>query len=65
MANEGKARDIFPKGNALRQAVRWISDQRQTQPDANLVRLIDEASIRFDLSPQDSTFLYRALIDEA
>jgi len=65
MANEGNARDLLPRGNALRQAVRWISEQRQLRPDESLVKLIDEASIRFDLTPNDSTFLHRTLIEEA
>lgn len=62
---EGKVRDLFPQGTALRDAVRWISDRRKTEPDTRLVRLIDEACIRFDLTPQESTFLYRALVEEA
>lgn len=65
MANEGNARDLLPRGNALRQAVRWISEQRQLRPNEKLVKLIDEASLRFDLTPNDATFLHRTLVEES
>lgn len=61
MSNDGKAGDLFPKGTALRNAVKWISDRRREEPEANLLRLIDEASLRFDLSPQEATFLHQTL----
>ncbi len=45
----------------LKQAVRWIDDQLRDRPDADRVRLIDEAARRFDLSPLDQDFLFRHL----
>lgn len=61
MSNEGKVSEIFPKGTSLRSALRWISEQRVERPKDSLVKLIDEASIRFDLSPQEATFLHQSL----
>jgi hypothetical protein len=48
---------VNPPGESLRQAVKWISDQRQARPDANLAKLLDEAGLRFDLSPAEQEWL--------
>ena len=49
----------------IKQAVKWIEDQLQDNPDADRVKLIDEASRRFDLSPLDADFLLRQLAERA
>ena len=48
---------ILPEGEELRKAVTWISEERQTDPEASLVKLIQSACMRFDLSPKDAEFL--------
>ena len=48
---------IVPAGDALRSALRWLSEQRTAQPDAPRAKLIDEAALRFDLAPNDVEFL--------
>ena len=48
---------IQPKGEKLRQAVRWISEERQENENKSIQRLIEEASSRFNLSPKDEEFL--------
>ena len=48
-----------PDGENLRKAVKWISDERKENPDQKAVPLVDSASMRFDLSPEDSEFLLR------
>ena len=50
-----------PSGESLRKAVKWISDERQARPDAPLVKLVDEAALRFDLSPLDQQWLIETL----
>ena len=50
---------IQPQGEKLKKAVKWISDKRKDNPDANPAKLVDEAGFRFDLSPKDSQFLLR------
>ena len=55
---------ILPEGEQLRKAVRWISEERQTRENANLAKLIDEACIKFDLSPADTDFLFRFFTEE-
>jgi hypothetical protein len=47
----------------IRQAVKWIDDQLQDNPKADRVKLVDEASRRFDLSPLDQEFLFRHLAE--
>lgn len=45
----------------IKQAVKWIEDQLLDRPDADRVKLVDDASRRFDLTPLDEEFLYRHL----
>jgi hypothetical protein len=49
----------------IRQAVKWIDDQLQDNPTADRVKLLDEASRRFDLSPLDQDFLFRHIAERA
>jgi hypothetical protein len=48
---------ILPEGEHVRRAVRWISDQRRDEPGQNSLKLVDEASFRFDLSPLEGEWL--------
>jgi len=48
------AKSIFPKGEALRSAVRWISRMH----DYNL-KTLEEAAKRYDLSPVEEEFIVR------
>jgi hypothetical protein len=45
---------ILPEGENLRRALRWISEQ-----GSHSLPVIEEASVRFDLSPADADFLIR------
>jgi hypothetical protein len=47
----------------VKQAVKWIDDRLRDEPGADRVRLVDEASRRFDLSPLDTDFLFRHLAE--
>jgi len=49
----------------ITQAVKWIDDQLLDNPGADRVKLVDEASRRFDLSPLDADFLFRHLAERA
>ena len=58
---------VKPKGEQLKKAVKFISEKRQQNPDishAQLVRLVDDASLQFDLSPKDGEFLLRFVKDD-
>jgi len=48
---------IMPEGEAIRKAVKWISDKLLDDPNKAVQKLINEAVMRFDLSPKDATFL--------
>ena len=47
----------------IKQAVKWIDDQLHDNPKSDRVKLIGEASRRFDLSPADEDFLFRHLAE--
>ena len=49
----------------IKQAAKWIDEQLQDHPGADRVKLVDEASRRFDLSPLDADFLFRHLAERA
>jgi len=49
--------NLLPSGFALSRAVRWLSEQRSETPQASVAALIEQASIRFDLSPVETNFL--------
>ena len=48
---------IQPKGEKLRQTVKWISAMRQEEETRPIPELIEEASNRFNLSPKEEEFL--------
>lgn len=52
---------VLPQGDALRKAVQWISDRRRDEPARPLYRVIEEAAVRFDLSPLQVDTLTRTL----
>ncbi len=49
---------ILPEGTAIRKAVQWVSKLRE-EGNTALPTLIEEACVRFNLSPKDSDFLHR------
>ena len=49
--------DIQPEGEQIRKAIRWVSGKREEDPKATLFALLQEASMKFDLSPKDQEFL--------
>ena len=55
---------IHPRGEGIRQAVRWISEERKYDPDIKIKKLVREAVEKFNLSPKDAEFLDRFVKDE-
>ena len=53
--------ELEVEGEAIRRAIRWISDRRLEDPSLKLSKVIDEAAQRFDLSPLEADFLFRQL----
>ena len=56
----GGTRDLLPEGDALRSALRWLDERVRDDPAANLMKLVGEAALRFDLTPADEEFLLRS-----
>ena len=57
----GGVGDLKPAGESLKQALRWISIERQDRPNVRLGELVEQASQRYDLSPAEEQFLLDAL----
>ena len=53
--------NIMPEGNDLRNAVKWISEERMNHPEKKIRTVVDEACFKFNLSPVDAEFLFRNL----
>jgi hypothetical protein len=49
---------IQPKGEKVRQAVKWISCEIMENPEKELSSLLRDAALRFNLSPREETFLF-------
>lgn len=48
---------LLPEGEDLRRAVKWISATLQENPDRPVQSVVQEAILKFDLSPKDADFL--------
>lgn len=48
---------VMPEGDAIRRAVKWISAQFDENPAASPQKLVQNAVLRFDLSPKEAEFL--------
>ncbi len=48
---------VQPEGEDLRKAVKWISEECKYNPKATTTKLIEEACLKFDLSPIDAEYL--------
>ncbi len=50
---------ILPQGEDLRKAVKWISDKKQYESETDLNKLIQQAGLKFNLSPKEEAYLER------
>jgi hypothetical protein len=55
---------IQPKGEDLRRAVKWVSEERKYNPEKEIKAIVQEACMKFDLSPIDADFLLRHLLEQ-
>jgi len=53
---------IQPEGEELRKAVKWVSEKRKFNPEKKLNEVIEEACLKFDLSPMEAEFLSRFVV---
>ena len=52
---------VQPPSEDLRKAVKWISEERKYNPGQKNSALIEEACLKFDLSPMDAEYLLNLL----
>jgi hypothetical protein len=50
---------IQPEGELLKRAVKWLSEQRKYHPEKRYFDLVNEACLKFDLSPKDTETLIK------
>ena len=49
----------LPTGELLRKAAAFVAETRKEDPERSLASVLDEAGMRFNLTPLDSEALYR------
>jgi hypothetical protein len=54
---------IQPEGEKLRKAVKWISEEEQAGSLKTREQLIEEACLKFNLTPMEAEYLIRSLKD--
>lgn len=52
---------IQPEGESLRKAVKWIAEEQKAGTAKTRRQLIDEACLRFNLTPLEAEYLSRSL----
>ncbi len=52
-----------PEGETIRKAVKWVSEEMAYSPGRTRAQLVEEACVRFDLTPKDAEFLSRFLAE--
>ena len=55
---------IQPQGEEIRKAVKWVSEERQAGTAQITSKLVEEAAVRFNLSPKDVEFLTKFVKEE-
>lgn len=50
---------VQPEEEKIRRATKWLIEERKYSPDISPSKLIEEACMKFDLSPKDAEFLQR------
>ncbi len=48
---------IIPKGERIRQAIKWVSSERLEDEKKAVSVLIEEVALKFNLSPKEEDFL--------
>ena len=54
---------ILPTGELVRRAAAFVAETRKAEPSRSLDSILDEAGMRFNLTPLDSEALYRLFAD--
>ena len=57
MKGEIAMNTVMPEGESIKRAIRWVSEELEENPNADVSKLVNDAISRFDLSPKDAEFL--------
>ena len=55
---------VQPDSENIRRATKWLLEERQYSPEIPVSKLIEQACMKFDLSPMEAEFLQRFVKDE-
>lgn len=55
---------IVSQSELVRKAAAYLAEQRSLRPDAKLANLLDEAGMRFNLTPLDAAALERLFTEK-
>ena len=55
---------IQPKSENFRKGFKWVSEEWKFNPGKEMKTLVEEASLKFNLSPKEADFLLRTLLEE-
>lgn len=55
---------IQPQGENIRKAIKWISEERQAGTAISNNRLVEQAAVKFNLSPNEVEFLTKLVKEE-
>ncbi len=50
---------IMPHGEEIRKAVAWLSEKRLEEPGTDPLKLVEQACIKFNLSPLEAEYLQK------
>ena len=56
---------ILPPGETVRKAAAFVAETRKAEPSRSLSSILDEAGMRFNLTPLDGEALHRLFADSA
>jgi len=57
----GDTENVMPEGDRLKKAVQWICEVAKECPEKTHDAIVQEAEIRFDLTPRECEFLHGSL----
>ncbi|MBW1616195.1 MAG: hypothetical protein JRJ49_06620 [Deltaproteobacteria bacterium] len=53
---------VQPEGEHIKKAIKWLSDQREENKNKSEEAILEEASVRFNLSPNDTEYIKKFVI---
>lgn len=53
----GEAESMQPKGDKIKKTLLWVADTQADHPELKRQVIIEQAQIRFNLSPKECEFL--------